>query len=46
MANSSSSRAILKKMARVAEIAPTLQAALDDWANIHLQLNERYRGLE
>lgn len=36
----------LTKMARVADIAPTLQAALDTWANIRPRLEERHRTLD
>ena len=35
----------LAKMARAADIAPTLQAALDDWANMRPRLEERYQEL-
>ncbi|MGE5147064.1 MAG: fumarylacetoacetate hydrolase family protein [Candidatus Eiseniibacteriota bacterium] len=35
----------LTKMVRVADMAPTLQAALDDWARLRPRLEERYRRL-
>ena len=35
----------LTKMTRAADIVPTLQAALDNWANIRPRLEERYRQL-
>jgi fumarylacetoacetate (FAA) hydrolase len=35
----------LNHMARVADIAPTLQAALDDWAEASPKLERRYRDL-
>jgi fumarylacetoacetate (FAA) hydrolase len=35
----------LAKMARAADIAPTLQTALDDWAGIRPRLDERYKTL-
>ena len=36
----------LKRMARAGDIAPTLQAALDDWAALRPRLEERFRALE
>ncbi|MDN3518231.1 fumarylacetoacetate hydrolase family protein [Aquisalimonas lutea] len=36
----------LQRQTRVADIAPTLQAALDDWASLEGRLRERYRALE
>ena len=36
----------LTKMASAAEIAPTMQAALDDWANVEPQLQSLYLQLE
>jgi fumarylacetoacetate (FAA) hydrolase len=35
----------LRTMVRVAEVAPTLQAALDDWAPVRPLLEDRYRRL-
>ena len=35
----------LRTMVRVAEVAPTLQAALDDWARVRPRLEDRYRRL-
>ena len=35
----------LTRMSRVGDIAPTLQAALDDWARLRPQLDARYRDL-
>lgn len=35
----------LSRMSRAADIAPTLQAALDDWAAIRPRLGERYAAL-
>jgi fumarylacetoacetate (FAA) hydrolase len=36
----------LKRMVRAADIAPTLQAALDDWAAIRPKLASRFEALE
>ncbi|TQE99137.1 MAG: fumarylacetoacetate hydrolase family protein [Spiribacter salinus] len=36
----------LQRQASVADIAPTLQAILDDWANLEGRLKERYQALE
>jgi len=36
----------LKCMARVGDIAPTLQAALDDWATLRPRLEARFQSLE
>ena len=36
----------LSAMADVQDIAPTLQAALDDWSNIRPRLQDRYQALE
>lgn len=36
----------LSRMTRVPEIAPTLQAALDGWANARPRLEARYRALQ
>ena len=36
----------LKRMARVADVAPTLQTALDDWARLKPRLEERYQRLQ
>ena len=36
----------LKRMARVGDIAPTLQAALDDWAAMKPRLEARYQALK
>jgi fumarylacetoacetate (FAA) hydrolase len=35
----------LARCARVADIAPTLQAALDDWTTLRPRLEDRYRAL-
>ena len=35
----------LRTMVRVNDIAPTLQAALDDWTTIRPRLDERYQAL-
>lgn len=36
----------LTKAADASDIAPTLQAALEDWSNLHLALEQRLRELE
>jgi fumarylacetoacetate (FAA) hydrolase len=36
----------LKRMARVGDIAPTLQAALDDWATLRPSLEARFNALD
>jgi fumarylacetoacetate (FAA) hydrolase len=36
----------LKRMARASDIAPTLQAALDDWQALRPRLEERFEALE